>query len=84
MKEWLISTFGNSRDFLSNFRPYRGGGKRVLINEILSLQIMITAIIGALRDHWPITYPFAYTFQCLLVIAILWRYRALLPELNAP
>ena len=48
MKEWLISTFGNSRDFLSNFRPYRGGGKRVLINEILSLQIMITAIIGAL------------------------------------
>ena len=48
MKEWLISTFGNSRDFLSNFRPYRGSGKRVLINEILSLQIMITAIIGAL------------------------------------
>lgn len=39
-------------------------------------------LIAGLRDQWPITYPFTYTFQCGLVIWLLWRYRRLLPELT--
>ena len=49
MKRWFATVFG------VNFHPMSAGrippgriGKRVLINEILSLQILITAIIGAL------------------------------------
>lgn len=48
MKHWISTVFGTGSDFLSSFRPTRRVGKRVLINEILSLQILITAIIGAL------------------------------------
>jgi diguanylate cyclase (GGDEF)-like protein len=48
MKAWLTHIFGNSRDLLFSMRPTRDRGKRVLINEILSLQLIITAIIGAL------------------------------------
>ena len=48
MREWVITLFGSGRDVLSSFRAGRGDGKRVLINEILSLQLIITAIIGAL------------------------------------
>ncbi len=48
MKQWLASAIGSGYDALSSLRPARGAGKRVLINEILSLQIVITGIIGAL------------------------------------
>jgi diguanylate cyclase (GGDEF)-like protein len=48
MREWVTTVFGSGRDALLNLRAVRGGGKRVLINEILSLQLIITAIIGAL------------------------------------
>jgi len=47
VKQWLVAAFGAGYDALSKLRPARGG-KRVLINEILSLQIIITAIIGTL------------------------------------
>ena len=47
MKQWLVATFGAGYDALSKLRPPRGG-KRVLIHEILSLQIIITAIIGTM------------------------------------
>jgi len=35
-----------------------------------------------LRDVAAWAFPIAYTLQCALVIAALWRYRKLLPELN--
>lgn len=48
MKQWFSRVFGAGYEALSQLRPPRRGGKRVLINEILSLQIVITSIIGAL------------------------------------
>lgn len=48
MKHWIATVFGTSPEMLSSFSPSRRLGKRVLINEILSLQLIITAIIGAL------------------------------------
>ena len=48
MKEWVAKVFGSGRDVLMSFRASRGDGKRVLINEILSLQLITTAIIGTL------------------------------------
>lgn len=48
MKQWIATMFGEGSEVFSTFRPKRRVGKRVLINEILSLQIIITAIIGAL------------------------------------
>jgi len=48
MRQWFATVFGVSTDIASIFRPKRRAGKRVLVNEILSLQIVITAIIGAL------------------------------------
>ena len=50
MNEWLATVFGYGRDMYDKFKPAKGDGKRVLINEILSLQIIITAIIGALSS----------------------------------
>ena len=48
MSQWLSTLFGNGADMLASIRPAKAAGKRVLINEILSLQILVTAIIGAL------------------------------------
>ena len=48
MKDWLTTVFGTGYDALASLKPASRRGKRVLINEILSLQLMITAIIGAL------------------------------------
>jgi len=48
MKQWFGKAFGAGLDALAQLRPSRRRGKRVLINEILSLQIIITSIIGAM------------------------------------
>ena len=48
MNDMLATVFGYGRDMLEKIKPARGNGKRVLINEILSLQLVITAIIGTL------------------------------------
>ncbi len=48
MKQWLATVFGVDNDSFLTFRSGGRVGKRVLVNEILSLQIIITAIIGAL------------------------------------
>ncbi len=48
MKMWLNTLFGVGTDVIASLRPAKRKGKRVLINEILSLQIIITGIIGAL------------------------------------
>lgn len=48
MKQWFTTVFGIAPDMLAKFRPPVRVGKRVLVNEILSLQLIITAIIGAL------------------------------------
>lgn len=49
MKRWFSAAFGAGSDALAQIRPARRrAGKRVLINEILWLQLLITATIGAL------------------------------------
>lgn len=48
MKRWIASFAGPAVKSADDAAPVRRGGKRVLIREILSLQILITAIIGAL------------------------------------
>ena len=48
MTQWFNNLFGSGSEMLASLRPARGDGKRVLIHEILSLQILITTIIGAL------------------------------------
>ena len=48
MKALLARFFGNGYDALASLKPPARNGKRVLINEILSLQLFITAIIGSL------------------------------------
>ena len=48
MKQWFATVFGVSPEMLDRITPSRRVGKRVLINEILSLQLIITAIIGGL------------------------------------
>jgi diguanylate cyclase (GGDEF)-like protein len=48
MKIWLNTLFGAGTEAIAALRPAKRGGKRVLINEILSLQLITTAIIGAL------------------------------------
>jgi diguanylate cyclase (GGDEF)-like protein len=48
MKMWFNTLFGMGSEAIASLRPARGNNKRVLINEILSLQIIITAIIGTL------------------------------------
>ena len=48
MRQLISAMIGAGTTMLSSFSSSRQAGKRVLINEILSLQILITAIIGAL------------------------------------
>ena len=48
MRHVFAAFVGAGANVLSLFAPTRRVGKRVLINEILSLQILITAIIGSL------------------------------------
>lgn len=48
MKQWFATVFGVDADDFLTFRPANRVGKRVLVNEILSLQLVITAIIGTL------------------------------------
>ncbi len=48
MKRWIASFADPAVKPADIAAPVRRGGKRVLIREILSLQILITAIIGAL------------------------------------
>jgi diguanylate cyclase (GGDEF)-like protein len=48
VKQWLTTVFGAGYDALATLKPAGRRGQRVLINEILSLQIIITAIIGTL------------------------------------
>ena len=48
MRQLFTAIIGAGSAMLSSMTPSRQAGKRVLINEILSLQILITAIIGAL------------------------------------
>ncbi len=48
MKRWIASFVGPAVKPADIAAPVRRGGKRVLIREILSLQILITTIIGAL------------------------------------
>jgi len=48
MKMWLNTLFGVGAEAIASLRPSKRKGKRVLINEILWLQIIITATIGAL------------------------------------
>ncbi len=48
MKRWIASFVGPAVKPADIAAPVRRGGKRVLIREILALQILITAIIGAL------------------------------------
>jgi diguanylate cyclase (GGDEF)-like protein len=48
VKALLTRVFGNGYDALASLKPPARNGKRVLINEILSLQLFITAIIGSL------------------------------------
>ena len=48
MKRWFGLFMDHGYGALASLKPRRKSGKRVLINEILSLQILITAIIGSL------------------------------------
>ena len=48
----------------------------------LLVYLVLLMVIGFARDSYPVSYPFLYTFQCLLVCWLMWRYRKLTPELN--
>jgi len=48
MSQWFSNLFGAGSEMMASIRPTRRKGKRVLIHEILTLQILITAIIGLL------------------------------------
>jgi diguanylate cyclase (GGDEF)-like protein len=48
MSQWFSTLFGAGSEMLASIRPQGRNGKRVLIHEILTLQILITAIIGML------------------------------------
>ena len=48
MRVWLNTLFGVGTEAIAYLRPAQRNGKRLLINEILWLQIIITATIGAL------------------------------------
>ena len=48
MNQWFSNLFGTGSEMIAQIRAPKRKGKRVLIHEILSLQILITAIIGAL------------------------------------
>lgn len=44
--------------------------------------LLFLPLIAVLRDWHGFTYPLTYAAQCSLVAWLLWRYRALLPELT--
>lgn len=46
------------------------------------LYLLFLGVIPLARDWQPATYPALYAVQCLIVATLLWRYRALTPELN--
>lgn len=46
------------------------------------IYLVFLAVIVAARDLSPLTYPFLYTAQCVIVLWLLWRYRRLTPELT--
>jgi len=48
MKRWMALVTGQTAEQRDVAEPVKRGGKRVLVHEILSLQILITAAIGAL------------------------------------
>ena len=48
MKRGIVSFVGKAVGQPDDIRRVKRGGKRVLIHEILTLQILITAAIGAL------------------------------------
>lgn len=48
--------------------------------EMLYLVLMSLALL--VRDYFPTLYPAAYAIQCGATVAMLWRYRRLLPELT--
>jgi len=46
------------------------------------LYVLLLAPVAALSERWPQWYVVGYVVQCLMVAAILWRYRALTDELT--
>ncbi len=44
--------------------------------------LVLLALIMWLHEQFPVSYPFLYTFQCGVVVWLLWRYRRLMPELT--
>ncbi|MEX2213655.1 MAG: hypothetical protein WD768_05980 [Phycisphaeraceae bacterium] len=44
--------------------------------------ILLLTIIGFIAERVPQTYAFLYPLQCIIVVAMLWRYRKLIPELT--
>lgn len=44
--------------------------------------VLFLALIGWIRPHAPNSYPLLYVVQCAGVLWMLWRYRALMPELT--
>src|SRR5210317_2354937 len=48
MTDWLASRLRLLRERLANFRFGRNGGKRVLVHEILSMQVFTAALFGGL------------------------------------
>ena len=44
--------------------------------------IILLTLIGFVTDAAPQAYPFLYALQCVIVVAMLWRYRKLMPELT--
>jgi hypothetical protein len=48
----------------------------------LLLWVASMFVVGLVRDWDVRTLPYLYTVQCVLVAAVLWRYRRLLPEMT--
>jgi membrane protease YdiL (CAAX protease family) len=46
------------------------------------IYVALLPLIALATDRLPALYPILYTLQCLIVAALLWRYRKLTPELN--
>lgn len=44
--------------------------------------IVLLPVVSFGTDYLPLSYPVLYTIQCVLVGAMLWRYRKLTPELT--
>jgi membrane protease YdiL (CAAX protease family) len=48
----------------------------------IMVYLLLLAVIDLATDRWPGAYPGLYVLQCGLVGWLLWRYRALTPELT--